>query len=307
MPSQSLNMESPFFKLFNHHPDYGSLRIFGYRCFPYLRDYGKNKFSKKTYPCIFLGYSPIHKGYRSLDPSTNRIYLSRHVVFDETIFPCAPNKESISQENLEVTTFSDTDSWIQKGTNKSQKESSNKKINDLHMEKDDDHIVLDDITTIDDAYITPDIPPDNNKDHSQAENIKVSPTNDTENNNTNSINVNDLPDSSNSLTIDLNSSSTGSSLDATQTNRHHMITRQKLDTHPDLDPILAESIQQHQEKRIHKALTTTTTASVPKSVKTALTIPHWRESMLEDLQALHTNQTWTIVSRPSNANIIRSK
>jgi hypothetical protein len=42
-----------------------------------------NKFRSK--PCIFLGYS--YAGYKCLDPFTNKVYLSRHVVFDEYTFP----------------------------------------------------------------------------------------------------------------------------------------------------------------------------------------------------------------------------
>ncbi len=87
LPSSTIGMHTPFFKLHGIHPDYKSLKVFGCRCFPYLRDYAKNKFEPKSYPCVFLGYSPIHKGYRCLHPPTKRVYLSRHVVFDESILP----------------------------------------------------------------------------------------------------------------------------------------------------------------------------------------------------------------------------
>jgi hypothetical protein len=66
LPSSVLKMETPFFKLHGTHPDYNSLKVFGCRCLPYLRDYAKKKFTPKSYSCVFLGYSPMHKGYRCL-------------------------------------------------------------------------------------------------------------------------------------------------------------------------------------------------------------------------------------------------
>ncbi|CAH1433319.1 unnamed protein product [Lactuca virosa] len=41
----------------------------------------------RSTPCTFLGYSPLHHGYRCLDTSTDRIYIARHVRFNENVFP----------------------------------------------------------------------------------------------------------------------------------------------------------------------------------------------------------------------------
>ncbi|GJV78915.1 retrovirus-related pol polyprotein from transposon TNT 1-94 [Tanacetum coccineum] len=41
----------------------------------------------RSTPCVFLGYSPSHHGYRCLDISTERLYIARHVRFNEAQFP----------------------------------------------------------------------------------------------------------------------------------------------------------------------------------------------------------------------------
>ncbi|KAJ8628136.1 hypothetical protein MRB53_021443 [Persea americana] len=80
-------MQSPYERLLGTKLNYGSFRVFGTRCYPCFRDYAKDKFDARSLPCVFLGYSHQFKGYRCLDPPTNRIYISRHVVFDEVTFP----------------------------------------------------------------------------------------------------------------------------------------------------------------------------------------------------------------------------
>jgi histone deacetylase 1/2 len=45
-------------------------------------------FRSKT--SIFIGYSIGHRGYKCLVVSTGKIYVSRHVVFDESLFPYEP-------------------------------------------------------------------------------------------------------------------------------------------------------------------------------------------------------------------------
>lgn len=44
---------------------------------------------------MFLGYSPYYKGYRCLYPPTGRVYISRHVIFDEEIFPFKEQYKSL--------------------------------------------------------------------------------------------------------------------------------------------------------------------------------------------------------------------
>jgi hypothetical protein len=87
MPSYTLHNSTPYTKLFRAEPSYSDLRVFGCACYPLLRPYNKHKLEFRSKQCIFLGYSSNHKGYRCLDPSTSRIYLSRNVVFDENLFP----------------------------------------------------------------------------------------------------------------------------------------------------------------------------------------------------------------------------
>lgn len=80
-------MISPYEKLHLKQPDYIVLRVFGCACYPYLRPYAHNKFDPKSLMCVFLGYSEQYKGYKCLYPPNGRVYLSRHVLFDEAKFP----------------------------------------------------------------------------------------------------------------------------------------------------------------------------------------------------------------------------
>ncbi|KAD4584166.1 hypothetical protein E3N88_21767 [Mikania micrantha] len=87
MPSRTNSSISPFEHIFHHPPDYSFLRVFGSQCFPYLRPYNKHKMDFRSTSCVFLGYSSSHHGYRCLDPQTDRIYIARHVRFNEHHFP----------------------------------------------------------------------------------------------------------------------------------------------------------------------------------------------------------------------------
>jgi hypothetical protein len=87
LPSSVLEDVLPYFKLFNKGPDYSLFRSFGCSCFLLLRPYSVHKLMFRSKRCIFLGYSTNQSGYRCLDPVSRKVYVSRHVVFDESQFP----------------------------------------------------------------------------------------------------------------------------------------------------------------------------------------------------------------------------
>ena len=87
LPTSVLQNKTSFESLFQTTPDYHLLKTFGSSCFPYTIPYNTQKFQYKSIHYVFIGYSANHKGYLCLDLSSSRVYISRHVVFDENTFP----------------------------------------------------------------------------------------------------------------------------------------------------------------------------------------------------------------------------
>ncbi|GJR82600.1 ribonuclease H-like domain-containing protein [Tanacetum coccineum] len=85
LPSTAINNEIPHTRLYKTTPNYADLRVFGCLCYPHVHT--NHKLEPRATPSIFLGYPTNHRGYRCLDLNTDKIILSRHVTFDETVFP----------------------------------------------------------------------------------------------------------------------------------------------------------------------------------------------------------------------------
>jgi hypothetical protein len=65
----------------------------------------KNKLSPHSFKCVFLDYSNNYKGYKCLSLTTNKIFISRHVLFDEIYFPFKEQSSSSSSQSSSITDF----------------------------------------------------------------------------------------------------------------------------------------------------------------------------------------------------------
>ena len=102
LPTTHLSF-SPFEKLYKHAPDFSSLKYFGCACFPFLHPFNRNKLDFRCKCCVFIDYSNSHWGFKCLDRSICKIFVSRHVIFDEGSFPFANlDANPISKNHLNL-------------------------------------------------------------------------------------------------------------------------------------------------------------------------------------------------------------
>ncbi len=74
------------FELWNgSRPDIGHIRVFGCKAYAHVPEEKRTKWDAKATEGVLVGYSETSKGYRILHPNTNKITISRTVVFDEGV------------------------------------------------------------------------------------------------------------------------------------------------------------------------------------------------------------------------------
>lgn len=94
-PSIILNNDTPLHKLYKKIPTYHHLHVFGCLFFPYVKS--PNRLSPRSTPRVIIGYPSNHRRYWCLHLLSMKIIVSRHVVFDEIVFPfCAMTPYSAS-------------------------------------------------------------------------------------------------------------------------------------------------------------------------------------------------------------------
>jgi len=107
LPLPVLGNLSPYEFLSGKPPTYADFHPFSCRVFSYLLDYASHKFVPSSTACIFLGYNMSHKGFRCLDPSTQRIYITYHARFDELNFSIVRPSSSCDPTSLDILILSE--------------------------------------------------------------------------------------------------------------------------------------------------------------------------------------------------------
>ena len=111
MPSHVLSFHTPLKQLTTNfpHQKLGTtlpLKVFGCTAFVHIHSHARSKLDPRACKCVFIGYSPVQKGYKCYDPAIKRVFFSWDVTFFEgtPFFP----KTSLQEENMDEACFLET-------------------------------------------------------------------------------------------------------------------------------------------------------------------------------------------------------
>ncbi|CAL2255541.1 unnamed protein product [Prunus armeniaca] len=306
MPSYVLHNQSPYFRLFGHHPDLASLRIFGTAVYPYLRHYNVHKLQLRTTQCVFLGYSPGYKGVICYNRITAKCVISRHVLHDEAIFPfkqinpgicgqssqfsytasMAPVIVSLPSRPYQASLNAQDPSSLASDTQVSTSQSQSISSTHESLSPIQHQASLDDIL----VAFTGSVPVLNEQQLQVMFPFEVFDAS------SSSVSTQDKSISNASSS---SVSTQDSSVSLFPINNHSMITRAK------------NGIVQNKQFPDYQGYFTCLHAipelDEPSSFKVAFFSSEWRQAIKEEIDALHMQGTWLLVPNPGDKNIIGSK
>lgn len=102
-PSKALLNTTPFEMWSGKRPDLSHLKVFGCIAMVHIPKEQRKKWDEKSKTKVFVGYAETQKGYRLFDSSSNKITISRDVIFIENkMFFEKDMKENLITENRQI-------------------------------------------------------------------------------------------------------------------------------------------------------------------------------------------------------------
>ncbi|XP_076912187.1 uncharacterized protein LOC143570413 [Bidens hawaiensis] len=270
--------------------------------------------------------NPQYEGYRCLDPSTSRIYVTRQARFNETVFPFQGSTNVVSLSGLYITTFLDevngpapietnpstqhpnppsplsqspnpsTSKPAQPAFSPSPNQPFPSSIRSSSGDSDPCSLCQpsDKTSSQENSFITPNSPSTQNTCPSSVPHPSLAPL---------ATNSDPVPDAQ--FTQETSPVHTSHTRDTTEhmpsTSAHPMTTRSKAGIFKPKHIADLASLTTHPLQIVLSALTE------PRGFKSAAKDPKWLAAMHEEINALHFNRTWTFVPRPLSTNIVGSK
>lgn len=301
LPSPILNNKSPFFLLQLQIPDYKFLKSFGCSCFPFTRPYNNHKLELRSKECVFLGYSPSHKGYKCLDP-TGRMFISKDVIFNEYKFPYSELFTS-GQSSSPPTTSSDhtpLPSFLFPLNNKQcpTTQSSSAPTTPLHTTSSHSSFpeTPTDISQSNQSHHHHSIQDTHASSHSNHHNIPPGPI----------FNPTPISTHSPSPSPSSHSNNTYHSISAESVPSQPSTQAEPHRIHPNNTHSMATRAK-HGIVRKRKHPTLLLTHIEPTGYRQAMKQPQWLQAMQLEHEALVKNNTWTLVPLPADRQAVGCK
>lgn len=108
IPTPNLSNISPYELIYAKPPTYDHFKVFGCLCYASTLSRNRTKFAPRAKPCMFLGYPFQQNCYKLFDLHTHSVFISRDVIFHESIFPFAvgllnPSSDGVFSPSLSPT------------------------------------------------------------------------------------------------------------------------------------------------------------------------------------------------------------